>query len=499
MPETNKKDQSGNDSRRKFIRNGALSLAGFYIVPRHVLGRGFVAPSDKLLIAGVGAGGKGGDDIRHFAKSPNAEIAFLCDVDDRQAKENRTLFPKAKYYKDWRELLEKEHKHFDAVSVGTPDHTHAIVAFNAMSLKKHVYVQKPLTHDIYEARMLGEAAKRYKVVTQMGDQGSSNDGVRVLKEWFEAGLIGDVHTVHCWTNRPVWPQGIGWSKKSAPVPDGLDWDLWLGTAPKKEYVENLVPFNWRGWWDYGTGALGDMACHIVGPVFKVLELGFPYEVNCSVSTFYSGIFEQAYYPESGPASSSIHFKFKGKGGNEIKLNWMDGGIQPERPDELLPNEIMGGKGDEGNGALFIGTKGKMMCGVYGQDPQLLPTARTAQEAPNVKPKYPRVPSGAEGHYKQWVDACLAGYDKGQVDSPFNDYAVPLTESILMGNLAIRSYNLQVPVSYTGKDGKPKSRMTYPGRGITLKWDADNMKVTNFDAANEFVKRKYRAGWNELKF
>ncbi|GAA4300496.1 Gfo/Idh/MocA family protein [Compostibacter hankyongensis] len=483
------KNQSTGDSRRKFIRNAGLAAAGFYIVPRHVLGgRGYIAPSDKLLIAGVGAGGKGGDDQRHFAKSGNAEIAFLCDVDDRQAAGNRKLFPKAKYYHDWRELLEKESKNFDALSVGIPDHNHAIVAFHAMQLGKHVYVQKPLTHDIWESRMLGDAAKRYKVVTQMGDQGSSNDGVRDLKEWYEAGLIGEVHTVHCWTNRPVWPQGIKWPNKNPSVPEGLNWDLWLGTAPQKEYEDNVVPFNWRGWWDYGTGALGDMACHIVGPVFKVLELGFPYEVQCSVATVYDGNFSQAYLPDSGPVASSIHFKYKGKNGNTIKLNWMDGGIQPERPEELGPNEIMGGKGDKGNGVIFEGTKGKMMCGVYGQDQTLLPTSKKA----NVPKKYPRVPGGAEGHYKQWVDACIAGYEKGSkmVDSPFIGYAVPLTESILMGNLAIRSFNYQE---------KKGDKTSYPGRGITLQWNGDDMKVTNFDPANEYVKRTYRQGWPELKF
>ncbi|ANH81829.1 oxidoreductase [Niabella ginsenosidivorans] len=480
-------NQKKNYSRRKFIRNTALAGSAFFIVPRHVLGRGYVAPSDKLLVAGVGAGGKGGDDIRHFAKSGNAEIAFLVDVDDRQAAQNRKLFPKAKYYNDWRELLDKESKHFDAVSVGTPDHTHAIVAFHAMQLNKHVYVQKPLTHDIWESRMLGEAAKRYKVVTQMGDQGSSNDGVRDLREWYEAGLIGEIESVYCWTNRPVWPQGIAWPNEKPSVPEGLNWDLWLGTAPYREYEGNVVPFNWRGWWDYGTGALGDMACHIVGPVFKVLGLGFPTEVTCSTSTIYTGNFQQGYFPDSPPVSSSVHFKYKSKNGKDIKLHWMDGGIQPERPDELGPNEIMGGHGDKGNGVLFVGTKGKMMCGVYGLDPTLLPTSKTKDI--KVPKKYPRIPGGAEGHYKQWVDACIAGYEKGHkmVDSPFIGYAVPLTESILMGNLAIRSFN------YKDAEGK------FPGRGITLTWDGPNMKVTNFEPANQYVKRTYRDGWPDLKF
>ncbi len=490
MEEKNQAVKQPSPSRREFIRNASLAAAGFYIVPRHVLGRGFVAPSDKLLIAGVGAGGKGGDDDRHFAQTGKAEIAFLCDVDDRQAVENRKLFPKAKYYHDWREMFEKEHKNFDAVDVGIPDHNHATVGFHAMQLGKHVYVQKPLTHDIWEAHMMGEAAKRYKVVTQMGDQGTSGDGVRQLMEWYEAGIIGEVHTVHCWTNRPVWPQGIPWSQKNPPVPAGLNWDLWLGTAQEHPYEDMIAPFNWRGWWDFGTGAIGDMACHIVGPVFKVLGLQFPTEVVSSVSTPYVDNWQQAYYPQSGPVSSSSHLKFKGKGGQDVKLNWMDGGIQPVRPDELGPNEIMGGKDDQGNGVIFEGTKGKMMCGVYGQDPQLLPTSRTSEV--HVPQKYPRVPGGADGHYGQWVEACLAGYGNMEVDSPFLGYAVPLTQSILMANLAIRSFDYREPTA----DGKG---FNYPGRGITLQWDAENMKVTNFEAANQFVKRTYRAGWPDLIF
>ncbi len=486
----NEKKQVKNSpvSRRKFIRNASLATAGLYIVPRHVLGgKGYTAPSDKLLIAGIGAGGKGGDDQRKFAATGKADIAFLCDVDDRQAAHNRKLFPKAKYYHDWRELFEKEHKNFDAVDVGIPDHNHATVGFHAMQLGKHVYVQKPLTHDIWEARMMGEAAKKYKVVTQMGDQGTSGDGIRQLMEWFEAGIIGDVHTVHCWTNRPVWPQGIPWPDDNPKVPDGLNWDLWLGTAASRAYQNKVVPFNWRGWWDFGTGAIGDMACHIVGTAFKVLKLDHPTEVNCTLSTPYVNNWQQAYYPESGPVSSSSHIKFKDRKGKTIKVNWMDGGIQPERPDELGPNEIMGDKSDLGNGVIFEGTKGKMMCGVYGRDPQLLPTSRTKEV--NVPQKYPRIPKGAEGHYGQWVDACIAGYGKKEVDSPFLGYAVPLTEGILMANLAMRSFNVRKKKDEGGYD--------YPGRGITLQWDAKNLKVTNFDEANQFVKRDYRKGWPHL--
>lgn len=483
------KDTTGKDgiSRRDFIKNASLATAGFYFVPRHVLGgKGFVAPSDKLYIAGVGAGGKGGDDLHHFAKSDKAVIAFLCDVDDRQAVKSRKDFPKAKYYHDWREMFDKEAKNFDAVDVGIPDHNHAIVALSAMQLGKHVYVQKPLTHDIYEARILTEAAGKYKVVTQMGDQGASSDGVRIMKEWYEAGLIGDISEVFCWTNRPIWPQGIAWPNEKARIPRELKWDLWLGTAEDTNYIDNLVPFNWRGWWAFGTGALGDMACHIVGPAFKVLDLGYPTEVNSSVTTLFEGAFKEAYYPKSCPVATSIHFKYNMKNGKEIKLHWMDGGIQPERPEELEPNEVMG---DGGNGTLFVGTRGKFMCSTYGLNPRLLPVSLTKDV--NVPQKYPRVPGGMDGHYIQWVNACLAGYGNMPVDSPFIGYAGPLTESVLMGNLAVRSFNYRVK----RKDNKG---FDYPGRGITLEWDAKNMKVTNFSPANQYVKRVYRQGWGELK-
>ncbi len=469
MSEENKQSET---SRRSFLKTGAMAAASFMIVPRHVLGKGFVAPSDKLMVAGVGAGGKGESDINNFAKSGKAEIAYLCDVDDRRAAKSRARFPKAKYYKDWRELLEKEGKHIDAVSVSTPDHNHAIIAYHAMAMGKHVYVQKPLTHDIYEARMLTEAAKKYKVVTQMGNQGASNNGTRLLSEWYDAGEIGDVHTVYCWTNRPVWPQGIQWPTTKSEIPKELDWDLWLGTAPYKEYVNKLVPFNWRGWWDYGTGALGDMGCHLVEAPFRVLGLQYAKDVQASVGTVYVDEFKQGRFPESCPPSSHVTLTFpktnKTKG--DIKLHWMDGGIQPERPEELGPNEMFG---DDGNGILFIGTKGKMMASTYSENPQLLPTSRTSQV--KVPQKWKRVKGEAEGHYAQWVEACLAGYGKQEVSAPF-ETAGPLTEALLMANLAVRGNDLK-------------------GGHIKLLWDNANMRVTNFDEVNQYVKREYRKGWS----
>ena len=465
--------KKSNASRRDFIKSTSVTAAGFMIVPRHVLGRGYVAPSDKLNVAGIGAGGKGQSDLSEIAKSPKVNIVALVDVDDRQAVKSRANFPKAKYYKDYREMLDKEAKNIDACTISTPDHVHGVATIAAMQLGKHVYTQKPLTHDIYEARMLAEAAKKYKVVTQMGNQGASGDGVRQMREWYKAGLIGDALTIHCWTNRPVWPQGMGKPKSTDAPPPELDWNLWLGPNAMETYHKEYVPFNWRGYWTFGTGALGDMACHIIDPAFSTVGLTYPEAVECSVSEIYEVMWEPAYHPDSCPASSSLKLDFPSVDGKPgVKLYWMDGGIRPERPEELGADEPMG---DDGGGAIITGTKGKMMCSTYGENPQLLPTSKTKEA--NVPKTLARVP---EGHYVQWVNACMAGYGKMEVSSPF-EYAGPLTESILMGNLALRSYQI--------KEGKD----SFPGRKKLL-WDAKNMKITNYEPANQYVKREYRQGW-----
>lgn len=466
-----------NSSRRDFIKTLGLGAAAFTIVPRHVLGKGYRAPSDTFYLGGIGVGGKGYSDLTESAKSPAVKVVSLCDVDDRRAANAVKTFADAKYYKDYRKMLEQE-TGLDGVTISTPDHMHAIQSMAAMERGLHVYVQKPLTHDIAEARQMTEAAHKYKVVTQMGNQGASGDGVRQMQEWYQAGLIGEAEEVWCWTDRPVWPQGIAWpAEKKAAVPKELDWDLWLGTAPKRDYVDNLVPFNWRGWWDYGTGALGDMACHIIEPAFKTLKLGYPTGVEASVGSVYVGEFRRGYFPESCPPSSHITLDFPARGDEPaLKLHWMDGGIQPPRPEELGANEQMG---DGGNGVIIKGTRGTMMCGTYGINPRLVPLE--LNEALNVKESIPRVP---EGHYVQWVNAAMAGYKQKECSSDF-DIAGPLTESILMGNLALRSFDIQK------KEG---NRTTYPGRYIKLLWDGPNMKITNFDEANQFVKRDYRTGW-----
>ncbi|MFV0605530.1 MAG: Gfo/Idh/MocA family protein [Niabella sp.] len=470
-----------NVSRRKFIKNSAIVGSSFFIVPRHVMGKGFIAPSDKLNIAGIGVGGKGQSDLAEFAKSPKVNIVALCDVDDRQAVKSRSNFPKASYYKDFREMLQKEKNNIDAVSISTPDHTHAVATLAAMQLGKHVYTQKPLTHDIYEARILAQAAKKYKVVTQMGNQGASGDGVRRMKEIYDAGLIGDIIEAQAWTNRPIWPQGVPKPTGSHNVPDGLDWDLWLGTAPQEDYNPAYVPFNWRGWWNYGTGALGDMACHIMDPIYRILPIDFPSSAECSIANQWTGMNQEANYSASCPVASIIHLEYPRKDKKKtLKVSWYDGGLLPKRPDELLPEESFG---NWDGGVLFIGTKGKLLADCYGANPRLLPLTKN-ESVKAIKETIKRVP---EGHYLQWVNACIAGYGKGKTSSPF-EYAGPFTESILMGNLAIRSA-LYIDPTVSGW-GKNK----FTGRKKLL-WDAKNMKITNFDEANQFVKRQYREGYS----
>ena len=476
-------------TRRAFLAQTAAAVGGAIIVPRHVLGGpGYQAPSDRLNIAGIAAGGRAtgvlagacGYDNESGATLEN--IVALADVDDARAAGTYERYPKAKRYRDFRVMLDEMHSSIDAVTVCTPDHMHAVAAMAAMQLGKHVYVEKPLTHDVYEARMLTEAARRYGVATQMGNQGNSGEGIRQLCEWIWAGTIGDVTTVHTWTNRPVWPQGLVRPKETPPVPDTLDWDLWIGTAPMRPYHPAYLPFSWRGWWDFGTGALGDMACHIVDPVFKALKLGYPTAVEASAS-----VFVENWRPidnlGSAPNSSIIRFEFPARESMPpCTVIWYDGGLLPPRPDELGDDEVIG---DGGGGCLFVGTKGKIMCETYGFNPSLLPTSRMQDFAPPPA-ELPRVDGDIGGHQRAWVAACKGG---DACSSNF-DYSGPLTEMVLMGNLALRSFML----TEAATDGAGRRRTRYPGRK-KLRWDGENMRITNFDAANQFVRREYREGWS----
>lgn len=476
MSKNNKQKKKLN--RRNFVKSASAVSAGFLILPRHVLGRGFVAPSDKVNIAVVGAGGRGSSLLK-AVKSQN--IVALCDVDQKQAGDSFKAFDKAAAYTDFRVMLEKQ-KDIDAVMVATPDHTHGVIGMAAMQLGKHVYVEKPLAHNIYEARMMTEMARKNKLITQMGNQGASGEGVMKIMEWINAGLIGDVHKVHCWTNRPIWPQGLPTPTGKHDVPAELDWNLWLGPAKKREYNPAYLPFKWRGWWDFGTGALGDMGCHIIDPPFRALKLGYPTSVECSVSQVFVGDFHEADYKDSCPPATKVHLQFPARENMpEVEMIWYDGGILPKRPEELLPDEPMG---EWDGGCIFEGTKGKIMCGVYGRKPTLLPSKRMKTE----KLPEPSLRRVEDGHQMSWVNAIRKGTP---VTSSF-DFAGKLTETVLMGNLAIRSHEHRVLKA--GKKPGYWNPYNYPGRKKLL-WDGQNMNITNFDYANSFVKREYREGWS----
>ncbi len=486
-------NNSANPSRRQFLQTGALATAGsFFIVPRHVLGKGFIAPSDKLNIASVGIAGKGFSDSNNsFNKGAN-NIVALCDVDwsRDQVKNQFKTHDKAARYKDFRQMLEKEGKNIDAVTVSTADHTHAVVAMAAMQLGKHVYVQKPMTHNIYEARMLTEAARKYKVVTQMGNQGSSNPAQKQMVEWFDKGLLGKVHAVQIWTNRPVWPQGIPVPPAAGEVPTDLDWDTWLGPAQKVGYTPAYHPFKWRGWWNFGAGALGDIGCHQMDAPFRILGLGYPTEVEASVGAVFLKDWTPEYIPDGCPPSSSVQMKFAptAKNKQQVTMTWMDGGIKPFRPDMLPEGEPLSDDGGS-NGVFIIGDKGLLACGMYGLNPKVYTKSGEKLEVPRVdRNNLPANTAPEWGHQVFWTEACKAGFNSKEhkeLTSSF-DFSGPLTESVLMGNLAIRSYN----VRNARADGKG---FDYPGRKKLL-WDGTNMKITNFDEANQFVKREYRDGW-----
>ncbi|MCC7525183.1 MAG: Gfo/Idh/MocA family oxidoreductase [Chitinophagaceae bacterium] len=467
-------------SRRNFIRNAAFAASGILIVPRHVLGKGFTAPSDKLNIAGIGVGGKAEVNLPYAFNKGSDNIVALCDVDDRQSFNGRKQWPKAPYYKDYRQMLEKENKHIDAVIITTPDHMHFVQTMAAMQLGKHVYCEKPLTHDIYEARMLTRAAAQHKVVTQMGNQGSSGDDTRLIETWVQDGIIGEVARVHVWTNRPTWPQGVPAPKGKFPIPKEVAWNLWLGTAPYREFNPGYLPAIWRGWVDFGTGALGDMGCHFIDVPYRALKLGYPVSVETSVGSVYTGFFEEAIYADSYPPSAKTHIQFPARENMPpVEMVWYDGGIRPKRPVELLPDEAMG---DNDGGIIFEGTKGKIMAGLFGGKPTLLPTQKM-KEVTLPASKFELVPGGTEGHQQQWVKACKQGY--GAYTSSSFDKSGPLTETVLMGNLAVRSYNHY--------ETDAKGNRKFDGRKQLL-WDGENMRITNFEPANRFVKRTYREGW-----
>ena len=478
-----KKNNSKKNSRRDFIKHGTLAASSFFIVPRYVLGgNGFTSPSDKINIAGIGVGGKGTSDLWYASNEGKENVVALCDVDKGNiSSKSRSRFPKANFYQDYRVMFDKQ-KDIDAVTISSPDHVHALQALAAMDEGVHVYVQKPLTHNIKEARMLTETAREKKIVSQMGNQGASNSGMRKVQEWFDSGLIGEVDEVFVWTNRPVWPQGIPVPKSDgSPVPEGLDWDLWLGPAPKIDYTNAYHPFNWRGWWAYGTGALGDMGCHLIDVPFRTLGLHYPKAVECSVGQVFIKMWNPEYIPEGCPPSSSVTLDFAATDKNKIplKMRWLDGGIRPPHPDLIPANDSLGTP-DSSNGVMMIGSKGIITTGVYGFTPKLY---RKGEEV--VEFDTSNQPGNEFGHQSKWIDACKAGFNSSEhkaLTSSF-DYSGPMTETVLMGNIAIRSY----------MEKKSGLGNAFPGRKKLL-WDGDAMKITNYEDANKYVTRDYRKGW-----
>jgi len=447
-------EQNRKLSRRDFM-GAAAAVAAFTIVSRHVLGGPrHIPPSEKVNIAGIGVGGQGGSDLRALSSQ---NIVALCDVDWRHAAGTFKRYPNAKKYKDFRIMLDKEDKNIDAVVVATPDHIHAVASMAAIKRSKHVYCEKPLTHSVYEARVLAKAAREYKVATQMGNQGQALEGRRLISEYIWAGAIGPVREVHVWTDRPLngldkvyWPQGVKRPEGEDDVPPTLDWDLWLGPAPWRPYKGNRTycPFTWRGWWDFGTGALGDIGCHSIDPIWRALKLKYPLSVEASCTLVNT---------ETFPVASMVTYHF---GAREdmppVKLTWYDGGLRPPRPEELEDGQRFG----EG-GTLFVGDKGKMLGYT------IIPESKRKEfgTPPKVIPR-------SVGHHQEWIDACKGGKPAG---SNF-DHAGPLAEAVLLGNVALRS--------------ELKRKLTR----TSLLWDNASFKFTNMPEANKFLRCSYREGW-----
>jgi predicted dehydrogenase len=428
-------------------------VAAFTVVPRHVLGgTGLKPPNEKLNIACIGVGGMGKYDVLNLTSE---NIVALCDVDERRAAEIYNKYPNVPKYRDFRVMLEKEAKNIDAVTVSTPDHMHAVAAMTAMKMGKHVYCQKPMAHDIYEVRQLTEAARKYKVVTQMGIHVHAMESVKLLVEIIKSGIIGKVREVHLWTNSPLYPQEIARPSDTPPVPKEFDWDLWLGTAPYRPYNPAYAPALWRAWKDFGTGALGDMGCHIFDPACWALDLTCPVSVEAYSSRFVPAMRAEPVNFETYPRASMVHYEFAARGDlPAVKLVWYHGGMKPLRPPELEDNREL-----PEQGGLYFGEKGTILA-PHDAGPRLIPESTMK----GFKKPERSLPRGLD-HYQDWVRGCKGG------PKPLAnfDYAGPLTEMVLLGNVSILS-------------------------GKRLLWDGPNMKVTNVPDANAFLKREYRQGW-----
>ncbi len=436
--------QDSSLSRRDLLK-GAASTAALLTLPPHLRAQTEsirtprkIDPGEKLNIACVGCGGKGATDVREVSSE---NIVALCDVDWSRAKGIAQAFPDVPRFQDYRVMLREMDERIDAVTVTVPDHMHYPIAKLAIEMGKHVYVQKPLTHTVWEARQLAELARKHKVATQMGNQGQAEEGVRVLGEYLSDGAIGAVREVQVWTNRPIWPQGVERPKEKPPVPGTLDWDLWLGVAPERSYHPAYHPFKWRGWHAFGTGALGDIGCHSFAPIARVLRLGAPLGIDATSSPLFK---------ETFPVASIVRYEFPARAGlPPVKMTWYDGGLKPDRPEGLEDERSLGD-----GGTIYIGDKGVIYNG------RLLPESRMRdyQQPPKTLPRSP-------GHYREWLLACKGGEPAG---SNF-DVSGPQAETVLLGNIALLTRK-------------------------RLQWDAQALSITNVPEANDLLRTKYREGW-----
>ena len=441
-------------NRRRFLGVSSVSMMGFQVVPSRVFGA-----NSRLAVAGIGAGGKGRADIAGAAKA-GADIVALCDVDDNRGAKMFKAYPKAKRFKDYRVMLNKMGSSIDACTVSTPDHTHAVATSLVMRMGKHCYTQKPLTHNIHEARHLTKLAKETGVVTQMGNQAHAGEPIRRAVELIRADIIGNITEAHIWTNRPIWPQGMKTRPNKTGIPKGLDWENWLGPAPFREYGKGYVPFAWRGWWDFGTGALGDMGCHIMDMPWWSLDLGSP----TSVSAQHGGN-----SVESAPSWSLVDYQFGYRGSRPpVKLVWYDGkknGVQNAPSLEVTDGVDLTKKGKRRGayGSVLIGDKGRMF---FNRFSGWVVTGRDKDEVKQIEARTGKTIPRTKDNYVEWVDAAT-----GSGHKPLSGFEIagPFTEMVLLGNLAIRA-------------------------GEEVKWDTNNLCSRNSQKANRFVRREYRKGW-----
>jgi hypothetical protein len=509
------KENSKKITRRRFIGTTGTVAAGFTILPGSVIsGLGHRAPSDKLNIAAVGIGGVGTSNLNAVKNTEN--IVALCDVDWDYSKPVFAAFPNAKPYWDWRKMYDEMGKSIDAVICATADHSHAIVASHAITMGKHVYLQKPLTHSVYESRLLTKLAAKHKVATQMGNQGASGEGVNLVVEWITNGEIGDVKLVETFTNRPIWPQGLNRPAKGEWVPETLNWDLFIGSAPMRPYNSIYHPWNWRGWWDFGTGALGDMACHIMHPVFKGLKLKYPVKAQGSSTLLLADCAPTAQmvklvYPERiAPKGSKVKYP-------QVEVLWYDGGLKPMKP----AGWPAGKSYDPDGGAIFHGTKDTLICGCYCRDPWLLsgrkPVVQKTERRVDVSQESERWLTGyktspesqtpSKSHEMDWVRACKESPENRVPSKSDFAEAGPFNEMVVMGVLAVRLQALNKELEWDGE----KMEFT----NIT---DSDSIKIVTDDKftieaghptfttkytdpinakqfAAQMIKHNYRTGWS----